>query len=450
MRTSSGIDVKITAVDFKHKVKNQEVVRSITTLLDEFKDVFPNNLPDGLPTSRRVEFDLIMKPDAIPINRAPFLLSKVERDAHDMFVAGKLKKDYAEQFQHPDSLNVKAEGLLHFKSQMMMLVCVPNTKDNYLWTTIIACFHDFNIAAHPGSQRTFSSIAKWYDWHILNQDVRDYVRGCEKCTRWKHSKTHKNGTIIPIPIPEECWSVISMDFITGLSKSNGFDAIMTGVDKLFKRSKNRVCNRDDDAHMKACHFFDCVVGHHGLSSIIISDRDSKFVSKFWSSLAKLIGICLHMTTSYGAQADGQTERQNLILEDALCCMISYYGRDWSDYLGKVEYAHANLVSASTGMSPFEIDAGRKERNSTNPRSTRSVTAQVQHGIAVYAKHYESRRQESIDLATKHLLQAQDRHKKNFEKNALILLLKLVIWSCWIPVAFLRNMRHNTLEENAPN
>ena len=88
---------------------------------------------------------------------------------------------------------------------------------------------------------------------------------------------------------------------------------MTVVDKLSKRSKYRACNRHDDAHMTACHFFDCVVRHHGLPSIIISDQDSKFVSNFWSSLAKLIGIRLHMTTSYRAQADGQTERQNLIL-----------------------------------------------------------------------------------------------------------------------------------------
>ena len=129
--------------------------------------------------------------------------------------------------------------------------------------------------------------------------------------------------------------------------------------------------------MTACHFFDCVVRHHGLPSIIISDRDSRFVSKFWSSLAKLMGIRLHMTTSYRAQADGQTERQNLILEDALRCMISYHGRDWSDYLGTIEYAHSNLVSASTVMSPFEIDTAREERNPLNPPSSPSVTTQVQ-------------------------------------------------------------------------
>ena len=95
-----------------------------------------------------------------------------------------------------------------------------------------------------------------------------------------------------------------------------------------------------------------VVRHHGLPEVIISDRDSKFTSNFWKSLMRIMGVKLSMTTAHRAQADGQTERQNFVLEDALRCMISYQGSDWSHYLGTTEYAHATLVSASTGFSPF--------------------------------------------------------------------------------------------------
>jgi hypothetical protein len=47
------------------------------------------------------------------------------------------------------------------------------------------------------------------------------------------------------------------------------------------------------------------------------NRDPKFISRFWTSLAKVMGVQLNMTMSYRAQADGQTERQNLIVEDSL-------------------------------------------------------------------------------------------------------------------------------------
>ncbi|OWZ23813.1 LOW QUALITY PROTEIN: hypothetical protein PHMEG_0001223 [Phytophthora megakarya] len=198
----------------------------------------------------------------------------------------------------------------HSSSKMtMMCLCIPHTRDNRFRTAIIECFHVSNIAAHPGAHQTYLRIAQWYHWLTLDQDTT--------CKLAKLTLARKNGKMIPIPIPEECWSVVSMDFVTGLPDSNSHDAIMTVVDKLSKRPKYCACNRTDDAKDVAHNFFDCVVRHHGVPSIIISDRYPKFISKFWSWLAKLMGVRLHMTTSYRAQADGQTERQNLILEDAL-------------------------------------------------------------------------------------------------------------------------------------
>lgn len=151
---------------------------------------------------------------------------------------------------------------------------------------------------------------------------------------------------MPIPIPHECWEVGSMDFITGLPVSEGFDAIMTVVDKLSKRPKYTAMKTTDDAELVAHLFFDSVLRHPGTPTVIISDRDPKFASKFWKSLAALMGIKLHMTTAYRAQADGQTERQNLTLEDALRCMVPYQGTKWAKLLVPIEYAYSNLFSAS--------------------------------------------------------------------------------------------------------
>ncbi|KAF0776236.1 hypothetical protein AaE_000064 [Aphanomyces astaci] len=59
----------------------QEYPAEIKAVLDEFKDVFPKELPDGLPPERGVQFDLKLKPDAKPQNRAPFRLAKVEQES---------------------------------------------------------------------------------------------------------------------------------------------------------------------------------------------------------------------------------------------------------------------------------------------------------------------------------------------------------------------------------
>jgi hypothetical protein len=310
---------------------------------------------------------------------------------------------------------MKVDGLHYVKSEnKIRRLCVPN---NYkLRTQILEEFHDSNIAAHPGIRRTNLRIAQWYYWKSMEADVYDYVKSCQTCSTWKHSNARKNGKLMPIPIPEACWEVVSMDFITGLPESEGHDAILVVVDKLSKRATYTAVHTTDDAARSAQHFFDSVVRIHGMPRTIISDRDPKFTSRFWKSLATLMGIKLNMTTSHRAQADGQTERQNLILEDSLRCMVSYHGKDWSSKLGTIEYAHATLISASTGYSPFEIDTGRKERHPFGIISDVQSRSKSDPDIAEFASRFKEEKQEIIQMARKQLLKAQSIQKKYYDKK----------------------------------
>ncbi|KAI3808117.1 hypothetical protein L1987_24060 [Smallanthus sonchifolius] len=51
-----------------------------------------------------------------------------------------------------------------------------------------------------------------------------------------------------------------------------------------------------------------VVSRHGVPISIISDRDARFISRFWQSLHKALGTHLDMSIAYHPQNDGQTER----------------------------------------------------------------------------------------------------------------------------------------------
>nr|GEZ58783.1 DNA/RNA polymerase superfamily protein [Tanacetum cinerariifolium] len=56
---------------------------------------------------------------------------------------------------------------------------------------------------------------------------------------------------------------------------------------------------------------------HGTPSAIVSDRDSRFASRFWKGLQKAWGTRLKFSTAFHPQTDGQTERTIQILEDML-------------------------------------------------------------------------------------------------------------------------------------
>ena len=80
---------------------------------------------------------------------------------------------------------------------------------------------------------TYQRVKKLFGWDGLKADIADYVRQCTVCQHAKHAHTHPAG-LQHIPIPTEPWQELTMDFLEGLTKSEGSDAIMVVVDQLPK------------------------------------------------------------------------------------------------------------------------------------------------------------------------------------------------------------------------
>ena len=93
---------------------------------------------------------------------------------------------------------------------------------------------------------------------------------------------------------------------------------------------------------------------HGVSKLIVSDRDAKFTCNFWKSLFKGLGTQLNFNTAYHPQMHGQTERVNQLLEDMLRMYVMEKRGKWEYNLHLVEFAYNNNIQVSVGMSPFEI------------------------------------------------------------------------------------------------
>ncbi|GMF28719.1 unnamed protein product [Phytophthora fragariaefolia] len=275
------------------------------------------------------------------------------------------------------------QGLIYLKSDNnVRRLCVPTQRQLRLDT--MHNVHDAAIMAHPGVRRTQLAAAQWYFWPGMDAEIKDYVQSCESCMRYKSSTGRKSGKLQPVPLPTACWDVVSTDFITHLPVSDGFDAIIVVVDKLFKRPVYIPMHTTATAEDTAKLFFNNL------------DEDQNGYDN-----------------GHRAQADGQTERQNRTLEDSLRCSISYRGNDWNEHLPLIEYAHATLVSSSSKLSPFFVDTGRHPKS---PLQFSDHAQPTEVSRVEYASRFVQHRQEVIERARQNLLKAQAAQKKFYDKR----------------------------------
>jgi hypothetical protein len=82
------------------------------------------------------------------------------------------------------------------------------------------------------------------------------------------------------------------------------------VDQFRKMCILMPCKKQVTTEQMAQMFFQNVWVHFGLPKSIISDRDSRFVGSFWSSLWALMDTKLKKSTTFHLQTDGQTEVVN--------------------------------------------------------------------------------------------------------------------------------------------
>ncbi|GKA17944.1 putative reverse transcriptase domain-containing protein [Tanacetum coccineum] len=95
---------------------------------------------------------------------------------------------------------------------------------------------------------------------------------------------------------------------------------------------------------------------------VISDRDSRFTSRFWQSMQEALGTRLDMSTAYHPQTDGQSERTIQTLEDMLRACVLDFGGSWDVHLPLVEFSYNNSYHSSVRCAPFEALYGRKCRS----------------------------------------------------------------------------------------
>ncbi|KAA0047330.1 Transposon Ty3-G Gag-Pol polyprotein [Cucumis melo var. makuwa] len=220
-----------------------------------------------------------------------------------------------------DSKYSLKNGFLHYKNRLVI------SKTSSLIPVMLNTFHDSVVRGHSCFLRTYKRIASELYWEGMKSDVKKHCESCLICQCNKSMALSPAGLLVPLEIPHQVWSDISIDFIDGLPKAKGCDVILVVVDRFSKYSHFLALKHPYTAKSVADIFVKEIVRLHGFPSSIVSDRDKVFLSHFWNELFRLAGTKLRKSTAYHPQSDGQTEVVNRGLETYLRCFCNERPRE---------------------------------------------------------------------------------------------------------------------------
>ena len=128
-----------------------------------------------------------------------------------------------------NNFTVRGDGTLVLGQRL----CVPDVIE--LKKEIMEEAHSSAYAMHPGSTKMYWTLKDHYWWRGMKREIAEFVSKCLTCQQIKIEHQKPAGLLQPLSIPEWKWERITMDFVTGLPKTQrGHDAIWVIVDRMTK------------------------------------------------------------------------------------------------------------------------------------------------------------------------------------------------------------------------
>lgn len=125
-----------------------------------------------------------------------------------------------------------------------------------------------------------------------------------------------------LSIPDCVWEDISLDFTSGLPRSDSLDCILVVVDHLSNYGHFIGVKHHFTARAITQVFVKEIVHLHKIFRSIVFYQDLVYISLFRKELFKLAGTTLKMSSAYHPETDGHTKVLNRCLETYLHCFTA--------------------------------------------------------------------------------------------------------------------------------
>ncbi|MBW0565155.1 hypothetical protein O181_104870 [Austropuccinia psidii MF-1] len=212
-----------------------------------------------------------------------------------------------------------------------------------------------------------------------------------------------------------------MDWVTGLvpgGKEN-YNACLIRGDRFRKSMRCLPCHKEDTAMDTALLFWKNIMSTCGVPKIIVSDRDPKFTSEFWTNLYDMLGTKAAFSTAYHPQTDGLAERIIQTMEDILRRFCDYgmeykdhegYTHDWVTLLPAIQLAYNTSQHSTRGKTPALVEKG------WNPLLPVDHLKKTLLTIHPTAKDFHDMWKRACDTAAKCIAEAKEYNKQRWDKS----------------------------------
>ena len=277
--------------------------------------------------------------------------------------------------------------------------------------SVLNLAHNIPSGGHQGVHRTKARVKDRFFWYRMTKDIRHHVLGCGVCSLNKkaHRKARGELNLFHAGSPMER---VHLDFLGPLPRTAaGNENILVLVDQ-FTKWVECIALPDQTALTTAKAMVE-VFGRLGFPLEIFTDQGRNFESELFKSVCDLLHIHKARTTPYHPSSNGQVERFNRTLMDAVRCFVGDQD-EWDLYLPQISAAMRSSINRSTGFTPNRLMLGREVVTPLELVHTGGLPHQEERDADDYVAGLEQGMRRAHELARDILKTGQKHMKKSYD------------------------------------
>jgi ribonuclease HI len=346
------LENKFYGLEFHHIVRGNNVVADVSSKLGSTRAQVPAgvfvhefhapSIPEPAPTTT--------DPTPHPVGQEVMM---IDVDWRQPFI------DYIREQKVPTDKNLVVQLIRRARDKLyrrgatsrVLMKCIPREEGK----DILEEIHKGVCGNHVSSRMLVSkAFRRAFYWPTALGDAEELVRRCQGCqyfAKQQHVPAYELVTIPPT-WPFACWG---LDMIGPLPTApGGFNRVLVAIDKFTKwiEVKPVTCPKAD----RVLDFLDELVHRYGLPHHIITNLGSNFNNhQFWE-YCENSGIDVRYVSVAHPRANGQVERANVLVLDALKKRLhdvaNTKGGKWITELPNALWGLRTQPTKPMGQSPY--------------------------------------------------------------------------------------------------